>query len=114
MALLSRASANNGTPASSLHRADQRYMVRERGLSQHTIRIRCWHLTQFLERFWEQHQALNEVTIADIDAAIARKGDRDGYARTSIQNYTNTLRALFRYAEQRFCGHTRLSAATMS
>jgi hypothetical protein len=54
------------------------YMVRERGLSQHTIRIRCWHLAQFLERFWEQHRVLNEVTIADIDAVIARKGDQDG------------------------------------
>jgi integrase/recombinase XerD len=91
------------------------YMVRERGLSQHTIRIRCWHLVQFLDRFWEQqHQALNEVTIADIDAAIARKGDRDGYSRTSIQNYANTLRAFFRYAEQ--CGWCRpgLAAAIMS
>jgi integrase/recombinase XerD len=90
------------------------YMVRERGLSQHTIRIRCWHLTQFLERFWEQHQALNEVTIADIDAAIARKGDRDCYARTSIQNYTNTLRAFFRYAEQRCWCRPGLAAAIMS
>ena len=91
------------------------YMVRERGLSQYTIRIRCWHLVQFLDRFWEQqHQALNEVTIADIDAAIARKGDQDGYSRTSIQNYANTLRAFFRYAEQ--CGWCRpgLAAAIMS
>jgi integrase/recombinase XerD len=80
----------------------------------HTIRIRCWHLTQFLERFWEQHQALDEVTIAGIDAAIARKGDRDGYARTSIQNYTNTLRAFFRYAEQRCWCRPGLAAAIMS
>jgi integrase/recombinase XerD len=90
------------------------YMVRERGLSQHTIRIRCWHLAQFLERFWEQHRVLNEVTIADIDAAIARKGDRDGYARTSIQSYTNTLRAFFRYAEQRCWCRPGLAAAIMS
>jgi integrase/recombinase XerD len=90
------------------------YMVREKGLSQHTIRTRCWHLAQFLDRFWEQHQSLNEVTIADIDAALARKGDQDGYARTSIQNYANTLRAFFRYAEQ--CGWCRpgLAAAIMS
>jgi site-specific recombinase XerD len=90
------------------------YMVRERGLSQHTIRIRCWYLAQFLERFWEQHQVLNEVTIADIDAAIARKGDRDGYARTSIQGYANTLRAFFRYAEQRFWCRPGLAAAIMA
>jgi hypothetical protein len=40
------------------------------------------------------------VTIADIDAAIARKGEQDGYARISIQHYIDSLRAFFRYVEQ--------------
>jgi site-specific recombinase XerD len=89
-------------------------MVRERGLSQHTIRIRCWHVEQFLERFWKQHQSLNEVTIADIDAAIARKGKQDGYARTSIQNYVNALRAFFSHAEQQGWCSSGLSEAIMA
>jgi hypothetical protein len=65
------------------------HMLREKGLSQHTVRIRCWHVEQFLHRFWEKHGAFDEVTIADIDAAVSRKGDQDGYARTSIQNCIN-------------------------
>lgn len=90
------------------------HMVREKGLSQHTIRIRCWHVEQFLRRFWEQHQSFDEVTIADIDAAVARKGNEDGYARTSIQNCINSLRAFFRYAEQRGWCRPGLTAAIMS
>lgn len=90
------------------------YMLREKGLSQHTIRIRCWHVKQFLERFWERHQSLDEVTIADVDSAVARKRDQDGYARTSIQNCINSLRAFFRYAEQRDWCRTGLAAAIMS
>ena len=90
------------------------HMLREKGLSQHTVRIRCWHVEQFLHRFWEQHRSFDEVTIADIDAAVARKGDQDGYARTSIQNCINSLRAFFRYAEQRGWCRPGLAAAIMS
>jgi integrase/recombinase XerD len=89
-------------------------MVRERGLSRHTIRIRCWQLEQFLARFWEQHRPFSEVCIADIDAAIARNGDQDGYARTSIKAYATALRTFFRYAEQRGWCTPGLAAAIMS
>jgi integrase/recombinase XerD len=90
------------------------HMLRERGLSQHTVRIRCWHVGQFLQRFWERHCSFDEVTIADIDAAVTRKGNEDGYARTSIQNCINSLRAFFRYAEQRGWCRPGLAAAIMS
>jgi len=90
------------------------HMLREKGLSQHTVRIRCWHVGQFLRRFSERHRSFDEVTIADIDAAVARKGDQDGYARTSIQNCINSLRAFFRYAEQRGWCRPGLAAAIMS
>jgi site-specific recombinase XerD len=90
------------------------HMLREKGLSQHTVRIRCWHVEQFLQRFWERHSSLDEVTIADIDAAVARKGTEDGYARTSIQNCINSLRAFFRYAEQRAWCRPGLAVAIMS
>jgi integrase/recombinase XerD len=89
-------------------------MIQEKGLSQHTVRIHCWHVEQFLNRFWEQHPSFDEVAIADIDAAVTRKGDRDGYARTSIQSYINSLRAFFRYAEQRGWCRPGLAAAIMS
>ena len=90
------------------------HMVREKGLSEHTARSRRWHLEQFLDRFWEQHQSLDEVSIGDIDAAIARKGEQDGYRRTSIQSYVNALRAFFRYAEQRAWCRPGLAAGIMS
>jgi integrase/recombinase XerD len=90
------------------------HMIREKGLSQHTVRIRCWYVEQFLNRFWERHRSFDEVTIADIDAAVARKGDEDGYARTSIQGYINSLRAFFRYAEQRGWCRPGLATAIMS
>lgn len=90
------------------------HMLREKGLSQHTVRIRCWHVRQFLHRFWERHQSFEEVSIADIDTAVARKGDQDGYARTSIQSYINALRAFFYYAEQRGWCRPGLAAAIMS
>ena len=90
------------------------HMIREKGLSPHTVRIRCWHVEQFLHRFWEQHQSFEGVTITDLDAAIARKGNQDGYARTSIQTYINSLRAFFYYAEHRSWCRPGLAAAIMS
>jgi integrase/recombinase XerD len=90
------------------------HMLREKGLSQHTVRIRCWHVEQFLQRFWERHRSLAEVTIGDIDAAVARKGEQDGYARASIQSCINSLRAFFRFAEQRGWCRPGLATAIMS
>ena len=74
-------------------------MAQECGLSLHTIRSRCWVLEQFLGRFWQQHRPFAQIGIGDIDAAIARKGQQDGYARTSMQAYATVLRSFFRYAE---------------
>jgi site-specific recombinase XerD len=89
-------------------------MADEKGLSPNTIRIRRWHLEQFLARFWQEHQCFDKISIADIDAAIARKGDQDGYARTSIKSYATALRAFFRYAEQRGWCAVGLATAIMS
>jgi integrase/recombinase XerD len=90
------------------------YMAQEKGLSQHHIRICCWHLEEFLNRCWQQNQSFNQITIADIDAAVARKGNQDGYARSSIKSYVSLLRGFFRYAEQRQWCTSALSAAIMS
>ena len=90
------------------------YVLRERGLSPYTVRIHRWFLEQFLGRFWQEHRRLREISIADIDAAVARKGDQDGYARTSIKGYTGALRAFFRYAELRGWCTPGLAAAIMS
>jgi site-specific recombinase XerD len=90
------------------------HMIRDRGLSPYTVRIHCWYLRQFLERFWQQHRPLSDISIRDIDAAIARKGEQDAYARTSIAHYATTLRVFFRYAEQRGWCPRGLAAAIVS
>ena len=90
------------------------YMIREKGLSPHTVRGRCWYLEQFLARWWDHHRSLDEVSIADIDATIARKGEQEGYARASIQRHVDALRAFFRYAEQRAWCRPGLATAIMS
>ena len=73
----------------------------ERGLSPVTIHKRRQHVTQFLSRFEEQHPTFSEISILDIDAAIARKGEQDAYSRSSMKTYAQALRAFFHYAEQR-------------
>lgn len=90
------------------------HMIRDRGLARATVRIYCWYLGQFLERFWQQQRPFGDISIRDIDAAIARKSEQDGYARISIAHYVAALRVFFRYAEQRrWCAHG-LAAAIMS
>jgi hypothetical protein len=53
-------------------------MMQERGLSRHTLRLRCWHLEQFLNRLWQHQRPFHQISITDIDAAITRKGSRTG------------------------------------
>jgi site-specific recombinase XerD len=83
-------------------------------LSPHTLRLRCWHLDQFLSRFWQHQRPFHQIGITDIDAAIARKGEQDGYARASIKTYVTALRSFFRYAESRGWCAPGLAAAIMS
>lgn len=90
------------------------HMIRDRGLSQYTVRIYCWYLDQFLEHYWQQHRPLSDISIRDIDAAIAHKGEQDAYARSSIAHYATTLRVFFRYAEQRGWCPRGLAAAIMT
>ena len=90
------------------------YMREEKGLSLVTIHKRRQHVTQFLSRFDEQHRPFNEISILDIDAAIARKGEHDAYTRSSMRTYASALRAFFHYAEQRGWCALGLAAAIMS
>jgi integrase len=56
-------------------------------------------IEEFLRGVCPDAQALRHMTIAQIDAAIAQKGTRDGCTRASIRTYAYALRAFFRYAE---------------
>lgn len=90
------------------------YMKEERGLSPVTVHKRCQHVTQFLSRFDEQHRPFKDISILDIDAAVARKGEQDAYTRSSMRTYANALRAFFHYAEQSGWCAPGLAAAIMS
>ncbi len=75
------------------------YMIRERGLSRHTLDIQCWIINDFLSRSCDRSHPLNELSVARIDEAIALKGSRDGYTRRSIRQYADSLRSFLRYAD---------------
>jgi integrase len=75
------------------------YMRSERGLSPLTVYTRCLRIEEFLGRFCSDRRALREMTIAEIDGAIAQKGSQDRCTRASIRTYAYILRSFFRYAE---------------
>ena len=77
------------------------YMRSERGLSPLTVSTRCNRIEEFLTRFCPDRQALRQVTMVEIDQAIAQKGTQDGCTRASIRTYAYILRSFFRYAETR-------------
>jgi len=73
----------------------------QQGLSEATIASRCWYVEDFLKRFFYNHRSLSDITIAEIDEAIAQKGRDDGYSRLSIKVYASGIRSFFRHAEGR-------------
>jgi site-specific recombinase XerD len=82
------------------------YMQSERGLSPATVYTRCLRVEEFLARYCADPGALGQMTMVQIDAAIAEKGVRDRCTRASIRTYAYVLRSFFRYAETRgWCGH---------
>jgi len=82
------------------------YMRAERGLSEATIRNRCWHVQQFLEWLINQNRSLAEVSIGDVDAFLSGKGTQD-WGRVSVATSAQALRAFFRHAGlQGWCANT--------
>jgi integrase/recombinase XerD len=82
------------------------HMRSERGLSPLTAYTRCLRIEEFLGRVCADQQALRQVTITQIDEAIAQKGSKDHCTRASIRTYAYILRSFFRYAEtQGWCEH---------
>ena len=81
------------------------YMRQERGLSEVTIKGRCWYIEDFLQWFFHDHLSLSEITVAELDEAVARKGRDDGYSRSSVKVYASGIRNFIRHAEKRgWCG----------
>jgi len=90
------------------------YMLRERGLSPRTVEYRCRTIHEFLSRVDEAGLRLDALTVAQVDELLTRKVQDDGYARVTVQTYASSLRAFFRFAEERGWCHPGLATAIMA
>jgi integrase/recombinase XerD len=88
------------SPCADLIRDFADYMRDERGLSEATIRNRCWHIGKFLEGLIGQSRTFAEVSVSDVDAFLAQKAGL-GWGRVSVATSVRALRPFFRHAEMR-------------
>ncbi len=88
------------SPFADLMKDFVNYMQEERGLSEITIRGRCWHVGKFLDELIGQNRSLAEVSVRDVDAFLTRKGSQ-GWGRVSVATSARALRSFFRHAEMR-------------
>ena len=86
------------------------YMEHERGLSPMTVDMNCGQVRRFLTRHCTDGQQLGDISIRQIDKAIAQK-QLDDCSRISIRTYATSLRGFFRYAEMRGWCRKGLAAA---
>jgi site-specific recombinase XerD len=77
------------------------YMRQQKGLSEVTIKSRCWYVEDLLRWFFRDHLSLSDITITEIDEAVARKVRDDGYSRSSVKVYASGIRTFFRHAERK-------------
>jgi site-specific recombinase XerD len=78
-------------------------MREQRGLSEHTIRHRCWYARQFLAWLTGRNRSLAELTLPEVDAFLRLKAAQ-GWGRVSLATAAQALRAFFRHAEaQSWC-----------
>lgn len=77
------------------------YMRKERGLSEETIRYRCYHIQKFLNQICAKGLSLANITIIEIDAILIQEFNQGMYARCTIQTFASNLRTFFRYAQSR-------------
>ncbi|HUE82847.1 MAG TPA: tyrosine-type recombinase/integrase [Pyrinomonadaceae bacterium] len=77
------------------------YMEREKGLASNTIRIECFYVEKFLNFVWARHYTLDQLTVRDLDQALAQNGSQQTQPRVTIRTKLSALRAFFRYAEMR-------------
>ena len=57
---------------------------------------------------------LDTLTVAQVDDLLTRQVQEEGYARVTVQTYTSTLRAFFRFAEASGWCRPGLAAAVMA
>jgi site-specific recombinase XerD len=75
------------------------YMEHELGFRPATIQKFRTFVTQFLNRVDIKSGSLHEITLSRIDVAFQRLLCPGGYSRRTVQNFADTLRSFFRFAE---------------
>ena len=80
--------------------AFEAWMRHERGWTEETISGCRGTVDRFFFRLERRHIALADVSIADIDRAVARWHAR-GCSRVTVHDYAQRLRTFFRFAERR-------------
>ena len=90
------------------------YLRVQKGLSEQTLRARSRYVEDFLHGFFRNHGSLRQLTLADLEETIARKGRDDGISRPSLQQYASGLRTFVRYAESRGWCAQGLAAGVVS
>lgn len=90
------------------------YLEQERGLSPATIFSSRHCLAQFLRQACQPGRSLRDLTVTDVDQAIAQLSKQGNYARVTVKSFINTLRPFFRYAESRALCAPRIAQALAS
>jgi integrase/recombinase XerD len=70
----------------------------QRGLSEVTIRNRCWHAQKFLNWLDGQNRSFGEVSLQELDAFLSLQAAQ-GWGRVSVATSAQALRSFFRHAE---------------
>src|ERR1035437_3333017 len=77
-----------------------RWVTEERGLSALSVRSHRNKISLFLKWLSERHHSLTAVRLRDVDDFLISKGTT-GWSRKSARGYADSLRAFFRYAQER-------------
>jgi len=88
-------------PCAKKIRAFADHMEHEKGLSPLTIQGRCLFVARFLRRLTLKRDSLRGITPHRIDMSFQKMLSSEGYARTTVQTWAESLRAFFRFAETR-------------
>jgi site-specific recombinase XerD len=77
------------------------HMRSEKGLAPLTIATESWHVKHFLRHLEARGLPLQQISIGDIDDAIAQRAGKRGYARRTTRLHVSALRAFLRFTESR-------------
>jgi site-specific recombinase XerD len=75
------------------------YLLRERGLSPRTIAYSGQVIQEFLAQIDEANLLLKTLTVVQVNELLAKKVQKNGFARVTVKRCAAALRPFLRYAE---------------